>query len=191
MIFGMVFLFLLFGALCASLQTPLYSATAIVRLFPVAYDIQTREAVTDDLPSYSVLRAEQIRILRSEDVIAPLITKWDLTHRQEFDQNRDIRAQILSALTIGENAPFDFRITYVSPSPYLARALANSIAENYRRAALPEGRRDFVSKASLPDTFFIPRAFEILLFFAILGFALGCLFSIKLGLYSGPGERVS
>ncbi len=215
LVLGLFLLTLLFGGLFFTLLTPLYTAAASLQLYPKEYDIANIEAVKSETPIYPDSYEEVESIIRSPQIIKPVIQRLKLSERGEFNKDlipvktlaeklehkikvtfgfdrRESKPleelifnQIQKELNITKEPYFKIDIHYTSISPYLARAITNAVLDKYMEYDSDNVSKKIIIRAELPPKPSYPDKWPIFSFFATAGLLVGVIFAWSL---NGPGK---
>lgn len=185
-----------------TLIPPQFSATASVDLYPDAYHIDAPEKIMKEqnLTQDDLLREEQI--VRHADFLINVIKHWKLQERAEFcpelektpslatqlyrkifsppdlcDAAQDhILKQMQDELQISVT-PIRMTVTYTSASPYLARALANTITKDYESIPSDGMRKKIAYLSGLPMYSTSPHRIPLLCFSLLVALLVGAVFA--------------
>jgi uncharacterized protein involved in exopolysaccharide biosynthesis len=213
---GIALLFYVLSAFYLSMFPMVYKATAYVDFFPYAYDLSNADNLTRDTQINPALFAEEEALIRTPDFLAPIIQKWTLAERPEYNpvlkhqKFLPVLLQSVHKFLIPENEdelPLDeaifkqvndnlffrgipyseIQITVTSPAPWVAEGLVNAIAQSYSDVKSVHGTKKFQKKAPRPEHPDLEQYKKPAFKLVLIGFFLG----IFAALFIKPTQRVS
>lgn len=202
LVFGIALYCMIIFIFAITLIPPKFTAKAVVALSPEAFNIDTPEKITQTQTVTTDQLAREEMIIRNEDFLIPIIEKWKLADRVEYcpeleknpslatqlskrifpspdlctDAKRHILNQIQEDLNILVE-PSRMTVTYTSASPYLARALVNTIAKGYETVPSATMKKKIVFLSDLPMYSTRPHRTPLILFSLFVALVVGAVFA--------------
>lgn len=185
LVIGTFLLCCVFWAFFLSLNPAYFKANAIIAFEQKEQDIRTIKSASDLKPLTETFKEEE-KLIRSQNVLLPVIRKLDLAHRPEFNPDSDpkkskvyLLGKALNSMMNIKNPDFtdegylymalnqgiavnivnqqEIHISYSGISPYLSRSIINTIANEYLQQTSPNGSKKLLSNTKdLPDNALIP-----------------------------------
>lgn len=189
LVIGTFLLGCVFSAFLVSMIPPTYPATAIINFISVSQNINEIHTAEDIKPLSSILKEEELKA-RSPEMLLALINKLDLSQKPEINPETDphksklfmlqkyiaayqnvpmpdytnteyIKAYLNENLDIQIKNGTEIHLTFKSVSPYLSRAIANTLADLYLKEKSPHGDKKLIAKTTeLPTFTFTPYLYS-------------------------------
>lgn len=212
LVMGVFLLCCVFSAFFLSLIPPIYTATAVINFTPTPQNINTLKTTANLRPLSTTFKDEET-FIRSEKILFGVIEKLNLSQQPEINPEKDphqsklyMLQKYISALQNIQMPPYEdnsyiqtyinenlkitiknateIHLTFSSASPYLSRAITNTIADFYMKEKSANGTKTLLSKTKeLPEHSFDPIFYSALYAALLISFLISIMIAITTPLH--------